>query len=194
MDTPDFAGILCVILYNDKNLNINSLKIDVNNYIKNMDINNPHCIRWAISLSYVMGILENKKGWFYKCVGYDFTKFSSLIFNKQLMAYEKIAIIEIEEGNINKAKCTLEFAIEEFKKALKFNLNKTIGKNGTYIYFSAVELAELCDKASQLIKFLQNIDSIKTNKDLDNLLDSSKRFGCLPYIISLENRIKELEC
>ncbi len=204
VDTPDFGGVLCVILYNDKDIDLNVFSTLVKLYLDKLDTTNPHCIRWAISLTYRMGELEyygnytinnvkcNGKYWFRKCILYNWTKFSSLIVNKQLMAYEKLTRIALDDNMFIDAKLYLEDAIEEFKIALSFDLDKTIGTRESYIYFSTCELSELCDKASQLVKFYQNIDKYGTD-EFEKILDNSKRFGALPYIRHLENKIKELE-
>lgn len=193
--TPDFGGILCVLMYNDEpdlNVYANELKL----YLDNMDMYNPHCIRWAISLTYRLGELGYDGGHFSqardnftKCLSYDFKLFNSLIVSKQMLACEKLARIYLKEGK-NGAIQILNKGIELFKEAISHDLDKTIGKDSCYIYFGCVEMAELCDMASQLVKFLQNIDIYGTEKFEE--IFQEKRFGLLRYCQKLEKRIEEL--
>ncbi len=190
--TPDFGGALCVLLYNDKDINLEPAKQLFEEYREDMDRANPHNIRWEISIAYRLGELTNEAYYYEICVYSKWWKFSSLIVNKILMACHNLAIIELNNNRKDRALVYLECGMERFKDALKFDLDKSIGKDGVYIYFSCVEMAELCDKASELVKFIQNIDRYGT-KEFKKIMDNSKRFGALPYIRSLENRIKELE-
>lgn len=195
--TPDFGGIICVILYNEtKDIDMNVNSYNVEEYLNNMDKNNPHCIRWAISLTYKLAELSlnnniNKaEELFIKCISYNFKKFNSLIVSKQMMACEKLARIYLDRGG-DGAKNIIINGLELYKEALQFNLNKTIGENGTYIYFGCVELAELCDLASQLVKFLQNIDIYGT--DRFEKIFNQKRWGLYKYCKKLEKEIGELK-
>lgn len=195
--TPDFGGILCVLMYNDFNIDLNVFYANLDIYLENFDKNNPHCIRWAISLTYRLGELAYNSGHieqarenFLKCLSYDFKSFNSLIVSKQMMACEKLSRIYLNIGKSG-AKEILQKGLELYKEAMSYNLDKTIGKDGCYIYFGCVEMGELCDIASQLVKFLQNIDIYGTTKfeeEFDN-----KRWGLYKYCTNLEKRIKELE-
>ncbi len=195
--TPDFGGLLCVLMYNTPDIDLNVFSTELNIYLENMDKNNPHCIRWAISLTYKLGELEYDGGHFsqardnfIRCISYDFKLFNSLIVSKQMMACEKLARIYLNSGKSG-AEEVLEKGLELYKDAMSYNLDKTIGKDGCYIYFGCVEMAELCDMASQLVKFLQNIDIYGTPKFEEEF--ENKRWGLYKYCASLENKIKELE-
>lgn len=191
--TPDFGGALCVIGYNDNSLDLDIFSNLVHLFLSNREMNNPHCTRWQISLTYILAKLTNDINLYNTCFYSDYKHFNSLIVNKQLNACYKMAEFQINKMDDKEgAKKILCEGIELFKNALSFDLDKTVGNNGTYIYFSTCELAELCDKASELVKFYQNIDKYGT-EEFEKILDNSKRFGTLPYIRSLEKRIKELE-
>lgn len=195
-NTPDYGGALCVIGYNDKELNLESWL----NYLKKFCENykerskNPHYARWYISLNYLAGNLTNNILYYRKCY-YNITykKFNMLILTKKLAAAEKIARYLLDFNLKQEAKDILIDAIELYKRALNDNLDTTIGKSGTYIYFSCVEIAELSDLASQLVKFLQNIDLYYDNREEFEESFDSRRWGLYKYCKELENKINKIE-
>jgi hypothetical protein len=67
--------------------------------------------------------------------------------------------------------------MELYKKGLAFDLDHTIGKDGTYIYFSCAEIADLSDIACRLVKFGHNIDIFGTPEF--EACVNFKRFGRL---------------
>lgn len=191
--TPDYGGLLCVLGYNDTNLNISEFENLCFDYIDKADESNPHNLRWKISLCYLLGELTNKIQWYMGCMDYKFIGFSPIIVSKQMKAAEKVARHCLERNKkIQAERCIIE-ALEEFKEALRTDQDKTVGKNGTYIYFGCVELAELCDLASELVKFIQNIDLYYTNREEFEQIFSKRRWGLYAYCKELENKIESLE-
>lgn len=155
--SPDFGGCLCVIGYNDENVNLKYFENKVKEYIQTCDKNNPHNLRWCISLSYLLGELKNDIKWYYECISYDWRLFNTLILTKNLSARYKIAQYEIKKRNETKAYSILTEGVELYKEGLRLNQDKTIGKNGTYIVFSLMEISDLSKIALSLVDLLNNM-------------------------------------
>lgn len=182
--TPDLGGVLCVLGYNDKNLRQDWF--DLVDKFLDKDSDNPHYVRWQISLSYLAGKISNNKSYYTKCLNYDFRKFNTLILTKQLLS-----CIELAKMNTNKdeIKNILNKGLNLYKKGLSCDMNKIIGVNDCWLYFGCAEIAELSDIASQLVIFYENIDLfLKDKESFEKKLDW-KRFGLLNYCRSLEEKL-----
>lgn len=192
LKTADYGGALCVIGYNDSKLDVSRFEDLVDEYLK-IETKNPHIVRWQISLSYLCGTLTNDMCWYHDCLFFDFREFNTLILTKQLLACEKLARIYLDNKNRIDAERVLMLGMQLYKEGLAHDLDKTIGKDGTYIHFACCELGLLSDIASQLVKFLHNIDLYYTNRTEFEKSFDEKRFGLFRYCTMLEKRIKELE-
>lgn len=188
--TPDFGGALCVIGYNDRGFNHLKWMRNLKKYLDNMNYQNPHCIRWAISLCYLAGTITNKQFWYNRCTTFDWRKFNALILTKILTAYERLARIAMNKGQKQKAINLLNTALETYKEGLSQDMNDIVGNKKAWVYFGFCELALLSDIASQLVVFLANIDIYGT-MEFENKFDS-KRFGMLKWCQQLENEIQYL--
>jgi len=204
-NSPDKGGCLCVSGYNkfiakQKNDDFfNQIKAYCAN---NLNSENPHVIRWIISLYYLLGIyfkeiIKDKKeaiNFFEKCFNIDYKKFNSLICTKQVSACGNIGYIYLSEyRELDKAKQWFKNGIERAKEAICLDLNKTVGNNGFYIPFGFIETAELCDIASQCVFGYNNAEIYFKNSIAFDSGFNKKRFGLITYCQKLEKEIEELK-
>lgn len=161
--TPDKGGYLCVIGYNatDRDLGQDYVNL-VWDYILECDKNNPHNLRWCISLSYLLGKITGDTDWYHRCIQFDWRGFNPLILTKVLLACMEIARDEMNQDHEDNALEILDWGLEQFKEGLATDQDKTIGGKTEFgyqwMYFGCAELAELCDIAGQLCRFIRHIE------------------------------------
>lgn len=147
---PDTGGFLCVIGYNDLKLNLDEYLKLVNKYIsKAQNSNNPHCIRWCISLTYLCGMITNDIEYFKRCLEYDFTKFSPCILTKALSA-----CLWLHKRTDNKE--YLYKGVELYKKGLSCDFDRVFGYNKVY---SKVAMTDFKKATDLLVEIGVLIDS-----------------------------------
>lgn len=102
---PEYGGALCYLGYrlieqkNNTTQVINTLKINILEYLK-IKGNNPHVLRWKISLCYMLGILLLKEEqydesivFFKKCISYNALEFSPALGTKVFGAYRQLGLL-----------------------------------------------------------------------------------------------------
>lgn len=150
--SPDYGACLCVIGYNDKNINVGWLKQEVEEYIE-QELDNPHFIRWQISLCYLLFTLTDDYGWLAKCLEYDFTKFSPMILTKQLRACE---LLYFKTNNTQ----YLNQGLSLYKKALESEPKSIVGDGDFYTRISIREFCQISEIASRLAELYQEKEQL----------------------------------
>lgn len=204
-NTPDKGGCFCVLGY--KKFNAKAKDNDFFNQIEfycqnNLNSQNPHVIRWIISLYFLLGIyfqeiINNKKKaikYFEKCYNTDYKKFNSLICTKQVLSCANIGYLYLSEyKNPDMAKEWFKKGIDRTKEAICMDLNKTVGDDGYYIPFGFIETSELCDIASQCVFAYNNAEIYSKNRTAFDNGFNKKRFGLITYCQKLEKELTELK-
>lgn len=202
-DSADVGGCLCVCGYQallEKQEN-SDLFTQIDDYCKNnSNLDNPHVIRWVISLYYLTGLyfeeiirdygqaIES----FARCYRLDFRKFSSLICTKQVSACYKIACLYLFELNDRKnALLWFKNGIERAKEAIASDHEKNIGRDGEYVPFAFSEIAEISNIAALCVNGYNNIDLYDKNRAVYEKLITSKHFGLITYCRKLEKELQD---
>jgi|GEM_PF-4765260 len=204
-NSPDKGGALCVLGYRYymDGVKDDSFLKELEQYCENnLDSNNPHVVRWIISLYYLIAInyqniFEDNNGaleYFKKSYETDFRKFNGLICTKQVAACGNIGYIYLSQYNdVEKAKQWFKNGIERAKQAVHFDFDNMVGKDGCYIPFGFAETAELCDIASQCVFAYNNTDLYFRNKKLFDTMFNRVRFGLVTRCQKLEKELEELK-
>ncbi len=168
------------------------------------DTENPHIIRWQISLSYVSALLcmyyskiDNAIIWFNQVLKYKFKKFSPLISTKLISACFWLAIIYLVKNEKNISEQYLKRAIIIGKEGLEEDIERSVGNIEYPLPFAFQELAEICDMVSQCVIALENLDIFNIAPGRFWSLVDVKRFGLSTWAqhLELENeKLRKIIC
>ena len=151
-NTADCGAFLCVLGYNDssvKNSFHDRFYELCEKYLIEYDKNNPHCIRWCISICYMLGELKNDIYWYKRCLIYDFTKFHPTILTKQLSACK---IIAMREPELTVRTC--EYGLSLVDKMKDYDFTKIWGKSDIRYGTGYKEISEVLRLAYELSEML----------------------------------------
>lgn len=152
-NTADVGAFLCIIGYNDPSVKT-SFKdrfIDLcEKYLVEYDNKNPHCVRWCISICYMLGEIFNDVCWYKRCLAYDFTEFHPTILTKQLSACK---IMALRDKNVDFKKIC-EYGLSLVDKVRLFNYTEIFGTPGLRYDTGYKEMSAVLKLAQELCKIL----------------------------------------
>lgn len=173
-NNADAAAALCIEAYQslDRELSSNEMKLlfdKINPYIEQAfkaDAR-PVDIRWGVSLSYVKGLIEQKKGLFSNaiesyenCTKLPFEKYSILLATKTIDASFRLGVLCYQKNDKKNARKWWRFGIDTCQKALHQNWDKNFGSLDSPPDFSFRELTAVLDNATQCASALSNFENL----------------------------------
>lgn len=197
--SSDQGAALCVIAYQllesgDVKINeVSNLIEYINLFEKSCDNDNPHCIRWLISLHYIGGRLllalgkrEEALAAFMSCAKMDPLVFSPLLATKTISARMYIGLLQTSLGNIENAREQFVSAISEAHRVIRDDWTSIVGDLSSPLLFGLSEAAEVLDIASQCA---QALHALSHQESVPGFLWDRvkiKRFGLVEWNKSLE--------
>lgn len=183
------------VIYDD----VISLISSINAYEQACDKNNPHSIRWIISLHYIAGRLllatgsrDDALATFLSCGSMDTLSFSPLLATKTISAKMYAGLLYFNDGNITEAETQLRQAISEAHRVMQGNWHDILGDLHHPLSFGLQETAEVLDIASVCAQILH---AMKYHANTPGYIWDKvnlKRFGLVEWNKSLERENSEL--
>ena len=203
--SADQGAALCVLAYQILETgqvakdDLSKLVHNMNKYDAAYDRNNPHSLRWAISLHYVAARLLLMFGnrnealtTFLTCAEMNAQAFSPLLATKTVSARMYAGLILAGSQELDLARQQFELGITAARIALQSDWATIIGNVETPLLFGLQELAEIADIASQCAQALIALDKQRSVPgyfwDRINL----RRFGLVEWVKSVENENNRL--
>ena len=169
--SADQGAALCVIAYQvleSGKINkddLTTLIAAINKYDDAFDPNNPHALRWAISLHYVgarillmCGNRNDALNTFITCAKMDALQFSPLLTTKTISAHMYAGLILAGNNELEQARDQFSLGIKAAHRALQSDWKNVIGDVENPLLFGLQEIAEVADLGSQCVQALTAID------------------------------------
>lgn len=169
----DYGAALCGFIYGKIAANeisdkeYGELILKIFNY-KKIDNPSPHQLRWIVSLLFAGAELARQKGdslrakqLYLFCTEYDVLQYSPLLGSKVIDSYYWLAILNLSDGEFNKAKLYLIKSVEEVRRISTASWLNVIGDIKAPLPFGFPEMAQLFDKASRCVYLLTAMTNAK---------------------------------
>ena len=134
----------------------------------------PHQLRWQVSLLFVGAELARKRGdfegaaaFYSRCSEIDVQEYSPLLGNRVLDSLYWLAIICLNNGDIDRARIHLVRSVKECKRLLSNDWLNICGDMEEPLPFGLAESAQLLDKASRAAYMLS---ALKGGEDRSHLI------------------------
>ena len=170
-DTADAGAAFCVEGYRlltDTGLTANIVRdFDhrVRPCLEDPGSTNPHRRRWQISLVFVLGQLWQAVGnfrvaarYFGACARLDPLDYSPLLATKTVEACERMALLEMTDGNLDAARAAFARGIALAERAIKADWDPALGDREQPVEFGLPELAAVLERASSCAYALTHFD------------------------------------
>ena len=179
LDSADCGGALCVLAYQflDDSRSVSSLLasndqadelLDLNRKIEDfieIESENPHIIRWQISLTYVQGLLLRAQGdlpgaknAFTRCMAMDPLIFSPLIATKTLTAGLALAELELGREERTAAHFALTRALQTAITVVGRDWPNVVGNTEKPFIFGFLELRDVCNLAAKCALVMEALE------------------------------------
>ena len=160
---------------------------------------NPHVLRWKISLAYLAALLALKKGdrlnalrYFTVATKFDPCSFSPLLSTKIVAAWFWIGVLLIADGDNDKARSCFAAGVEAGRQALHAPDGNAIGNPLDPLTFGFPELAEVADMAGQCANALHHLGNFDRSPGKFWQMVDLRRFGLASWAMNLEVELKDL--
>lgn len=202
--SPDYGAALAVIGYStfsDKNATAEDSDqlLELTDAYVRQSSDNPHTLRWKISLEYLAALLALKKGdrqsalrYFTTTTEFDPIPFSPLLATKTIAAWFWRGMLAIADGDAATARHCFTAGVEAGRRALHAPDENAIGNPLEPLTFGFPELAEVADMAGQCANALHQIDFFKRSPGKFWRAADLRRFGMATWALNLEKEVKEL--
>lgn len=202
--SSDYGAALCVLGYSQLNKQDFSqtamaglLKL-IDKYLIN-DSQNPHVLRWQISLAYLGGVMTLRAGshsdaldYFARVIERNACLFSPLLATKTISACLYSGLIHLGSGDEGRARASLTRGIEAARYALHYPDENAIGDIEKPFAFGFPELSEVADLAGQCASALNEIGRRKYAPGGLWRAVNVKRFGLVTWNMELQQELAEL--
>jgi 2-polyprenyl-3-methyl-5-hydroxy-6-metoxy-1,4-benzoquinol methylase len=204
-DSADRGAAICVFGY--QVLKKRELKLAaevlafISDYIRVTadERNNPHVLRWRVSLTFLagrvcelMGDRDHAADWYHAVTDCQWYRFSPLLATKTVAACFFEGRIRLADGDLERAKACFAQGLAEALAAMKGDLNDIVGNPEQPIPFGLTELAEVIDMGSQCANAIAHSPLWKRDPGLFWKHVDIKRFGLASWAIELENENQNL--
>lgn len=157
IESADYGCALCVLLYNSKNLR-EDFESMIDDYL-DIHTDNPHIIRWQISISYIAAQKLQSEQYLIYCCNWCANEFSPLILTKKLPAARQLAVHYMKHHKDKKAaEKTLRTALNEFIACMKMDTKESIGDYNEFSMNGIIEMQDVFKEAAETLFMLQNLD------------------------------------
>jgi hypothetical protein len=160
---------------------------------------NPHVLRWRISLSYVAALMalghgcrEAAREFLGLTVSQDPLEFSPLIATKVVSAHFLIGKLQLVDEDLAGARLAFSRGIQAARKALHAPDLNAIGNPDQPLPFGFGELAEIADMAGQCAMALHRLDRFAQAPGQFWRSVEAKRFGLFSWLKYLESENEAL--
>ena len=195
-DSADIGAALCVLGYDFRDrreLDFEPFwRQAVSSYIS-QNSDNPHVIRWQISLQYLKGLFSLTRGYpsralydFKACLDMDPFSFSALLATKIVGAAFLAGTLSVSKKNMKSAEAFYRRGIMVARQALSKVDDNAIGNPEFPTEFGFQEIAEIADMAAQCTAALHSLPFFETNPGLFWSRINLKRFGLATWALELK--------
>jgi SAM-dependent methyltransferase len=161
--------------------------------------NNPHVLRWRLSLTFLAGRLceltgdrDKAANWYHAVRDCKWRDFSPVLATKAIAACFFEGRIRLADGDIEQAQSCFAHGLGEALAAVKGNLNDIVGSPEQPIPFGLTELAEAIDMGSQCANAVAHSPLWKRDPGLFWKHVDIKRFGLASWAMELEQENQKL--
>jgi SAM-dependent methyltransferase len=161
---------------------------------------NPHVIRWQISLAYLSALLASARGdrstarkFFAETTRFDPLVFSPLISTKIIAAWFWSGIFHLVDHQESSARNCFQAGIEAARRALHAPDGNAIGNPEDPLTFGFPELAEIADMASQCANALHHLEEFGRSPGKFWKSVDTRRFGLAGWARQLEKELSDME-
>jgi SAM-dependent methyltransferase len=161
--------------------------------------NNPHVLRWRLSLTFLAGRVceligdrEKAANWYHAVTDCKWSHFSPILATKTVAACFFEGRIRLADGDIEQAQSCFARGLGEALAAVKGDLNDIVGNPQQPIPFGLTELAEVIDMGSQCANAVAHLPLWKRDPGLFWKHVDIKRFGLASWAMELEQENQKL--
>lgn len=201
--SADRGGLLAVKAYSALRKGCvreyNRILQDITGYLDN-PTDNPHVLRWCISLAFVAALLSLAQGqrleamhFLDRVTAMDPLRFSPLIATKLLAAHFLAGTMHLVDQNENAAQNAFVAGIEAARRALHAPDVNAIGNPLHPLAFGFVELAEIADMASQCALAIDALPRFRRSPALFWRSMDARRFGMISWLRALQDHNQYLD-
>jgi SAM-dependent methyltransferase len=204
-DSADRGAAICVFGYQllaKREIKMAAQVLDfISDYIRvtSDERNNPHVLRWRLSLTFLAGRVCELIGdrpraanWYHAVTDCKWQDFSPILATKTVAASFFEGRIRLADGDIERAKACFAHGLAEALAAVKGDLNDIVGNPEQPIPFGLTELAEVIDMGSQCANAIAHAPLWKRDPGLFWKHVDIKRFGLASWAIELEDENRRL--
>lgn len=160
---------------------------------------NPHVIRWRLSLAFVAGKISELCGnhdealhWFEAAAHGNWRDFSPLLATKAIAGAFCAGRLHLVRGDADAARGCFAHGLTESIAAIQSDPRTSIGDPNQPIPFGLTEIAEVADMGSQCANAIAHLPLWRRNPGLFWRHVDVKRFGLVTWLLDLERDNKEL--
>jgi SAM-dependent methyltransferase len=203
--SADYGAALAVIGYHvlsDKEAGadeVDALLGLADAYLAQPEGNNPHVLRWKISLAFLSALLALKKGdrsaalrYFTVAAEADPCDFSPLLATKTVAARFWSGVLHLVDGDGEAARRCFAAGVEAGRRALHAPDENAIGNPLDPLTFGFPELAEVADMAGQCANALHYLDDFERAPGKVWRAVDLRRFGLATWATGLEAELKRV--
>ncbi len=161
--------------------------------------NNPHVLRWRLSLTFLAGRVceltgdrDKAANWYHAVRECEWRNFSPVLATKAVAACFFEGRIRLADGDIEQAQACFAHGLGEALAAVKGDLNDVVGNPEQPIPFGLTELAEVIDMGSQCANAVAHSALWKRDPGLFWKQVDIKRFGLASWAMELEQENQRL--
>lgn len=197
--SPDHGAALCVLAYRlleSANVSLKAVILlaqHINQFDAHYDRNNPHSLRWAISLHYVAGRLlaaignrDDALASFLTCAEMDPVPLTPILGTKTIGARLFAGLILVGNGDLEGARKQFRLGIQDTHRIMQGDWKNIIGDFEKPLAFALPEAAEVLNIASQCACALNALDKQKSVPGFFWDRINVKFFGYLDWNRALE--------
>ena len=162
-------------------------------------LDNPHVVRWRLSLTFLAGRLAELAGdrqkaihWFRLASYGDWGDFSPLIATKVVAAAVHEGALHLADGDDETARECFARGLDRALAALRGNVNEVVGNECHPIPFGLQEMAEIADMGSQCANAVAWFSLAERDRGLFWRQVDIKRFGLASWARDVERANRNL--
>ncbi len=161
---------------------------------------NPHGLRWRLSLAFLAGRLSSLRGdrrsavtWFETAAALDWRVFSPLIATKVVAAHYHRAALLLADDDRDGARAAFEQGLACCLEVLRRDPLEVVGDPAHPVPFGLPELAEIADMGGQCAMAIASLPLLERDRGLFWRQIDVKRFGLMTWAQDMERACDHLK-